>query len=194
MVQGISTGCKQPVTCMPFLRLAFLYIMHQSFVTTAPETLGMDIFMVTVIPKALPNSWQVNVKLLSLVRAWNQKPHRSTALQEQRLAQNMALKPRYVNAIPRSICSLCESSWSVPGHLSDTLKFSAGQNKNLLDRHKKTCLFISTFVFCEGCRTFVDRLKISDDSIKNERASMETPFSHYKSMGNFLDAQGQLTP
>ena len=32
-----------------------------------------------------------------------------------------------------------------------------------------------------------------DDSIKTERASMETPFSHYKSMGNFLDAQGQLT-
>ena len=32
-----------------------------------------------------------------------------------------------------------------------------------------------------------------DDSIKNERASMETPFSHYKYMGNFLDAQGQLT-
>ena len=33
-----------------------------------------------------------------------------------------------------------------------------------------------------------------DDSIKNEWASMETPFSHYKYMGNFLDAQGQLTP
>ena len=33
-----------------------------------------------------------------------------------------------------------------------------------------------------------------DDLIKNERASMETPFSHYKSKGNFLDAQGQLTP
>ena len=33
-----------------------------------------------------------------------------------------------------------------------------------------------------------------DDLIKNERASMETPFFHYKSMGNFLDAQGQLTP
>ena len=32
-----------------------------------------------------------------------------------------------------------------------------------------------------------------DDSIKNERANMETPFSHYKSMGNFLDTQGQLT-
>ena len=33
-----------------------------------------------------------------------------------------------------------------------------------------------------------------DNSIKNEQANMETPFSHYKSMGNFLDAQGQLTP
>ena len=28
----------------------------------------------------------------------------------------------------------------------------------------------------------------------DEWASMETPFSHYKSMGNFLDPQGQLTP
>ena len=34
----------------------------------------------------------------------------------------------------------------------------------------------------------------NDDSIKNEQGSMETPFSHYKSMANFLDAQGQLTP
>ena len=33
-----------------------------------------------------------------------------------------------------------------------------------------------------------------DDSIKSEWASMETPFSYYKSMGNFLAAQGQLTP
>ena len=33
-----------------------------------------------------------------------------------------------------------------------------------------------------------------DDSIKNERARKETPFFHYKSMGNVLDAQGQLTP
>ena len=32
-----------------------------------------------------------------------------------------------------------------------------------------------------------------DDLIKTERASMETPFSHYKSMGKFLDVQGQLT-
>ena len=33
-----------------------------------------------------------------------------------------------------------------------------------------------------------------DDPIKNEQASMETAFSHYKSMGIVLDAQGQLTP
>ena len=32
-----------------------------------------------------------------------------------------------------------------------------------------------------------------DDSIKNERASMETTFSHYKSMRDILDVQGQLT-
>ena len=30
----------------------------------------------------------------------------------------------------------------------------------------------------------------NDDLIKNEPASMETAFSNYKSMGNFLDAQG----
>ena len=33
-----------------------------------------------------------------------------------------------------------------------------------------------------------------DDSIKNERASMETAYSHYKYIGNALDAQGQVTP
>ena len=34
--------------------------------------------------------------------------------------------------------------------------------------------------------------KFDEDPIKNERASLETPFSHYKSE-KFLDAQGQLT-
>ena len=33
-----------------------------------------------------------------------------------------------------------------------------------------------------------------DDSIENDQASMETPFSHYKSMGDILNVQGQLTP
>ena len=46
-------------------------------------------------------------------------------------------------------------------------------------------------------RTFMPILVTSnfdDDLIKNERASMETALSNYKSMGNFLDIQGQLTP
>ena len=49
----------------------------------------------------------------------------------------------------------------------------------------------------ETDRTFMPVLVTSnfdDDSIENEPASMETPFSHYKYMENFLDAQGQLTP
>ena len=33
-----------------------------------------------------------------------------------------------------------------------------------------------------------------DDSIKNELASMETPFSHYKSMGSFFRRSRQLSP
>ena len=36
--------------------------------------------------------------------------------------------------------------------------------------------------------------KFDENTIKNERASLETPFSYYKSMENFLDAQGHPTP
>ena len=36
--------------------------------------------------------------------------------------------------------------------------------------------------------------KFDEDPTKTECASLETPFSHYKSMGNFLDAQGHLPP
>ena len=35
--------------------------------------------------------------------------------------------------------------------------------------------------------------KFDEDPIKNERANLETPFSHYRSMRNFSDAQGHLT-
>ena len=52
-------------------------------------------------------------------------------------------------------------------------------------------------VWFELNRAFMPVLVTSnfdDDSIKNEWASMVTAFSHYKSMGNILDAQGQLTP
>ena len=35
--------------------------------------------------------------------------------------------------------------------------------------------------------------KFDENLIKNECVSLEAPFSHYKSMGNLLDAQGHLT-
>ena len=37
---------------------------------------------------------------------------------------------------------------------------------------------------------FLVTSNFDDDSIKNEWASMETAFSHYKSMGIFLDLKG----
>ena len=41
----------------------------------------------------------------------------------------------------------------------------------------------------------LDTSNFDDDLIKNDQASMaQTAFSPYKSMGIFLDAQGQLTP
>ena len=64
-------------------------------------------------------------------------------------------------------------------------------SKNILMGHGKQRPEI------EHVRAFMTVLATSnfdEDSIKNEQARMETPFSHYKSMGNFLDAQGQLTP
>ena len=36
--------------------------------------------------------------------------------------------------------------------------------------------------------------KNKKDSIKNEADRMFTKFPHYKSMGIFLDAQGQISP
>ena len=36
--------------------------------------------------------------------------------------------------------------------------------------------------------------KFDKDPIKNECASLEKPFSHYKSMGNFLDTHEHLNP
>ena len=35
---------------------------------------------------------------------------------------------------------------------------------------------------------------LDDDSIKNEQASMETAFSHYKSIGYFFRHSSLLTP
>ena len=67
-------------------------------------------------------------------------------------------------------------------------------------RHLRACNFkVRSLIWPEIklIRAFMPALVTSnfnDDSIKNERASMETPFSNYKSMGNVSDAQGQLTP
>ena len=65
--------------------------MHQPFVTMATHYCR-DIFMVKALLK-------LNVKFPWLVWAWNQKPHRSTALRGPCWDQNMALKPRYFPAI-----------------------------------------------------------------------------------------------
>ena len=55
-------------------------------------------------------------------------------------------------------------------------------------------LFGPTFELDQAFMPVLVTSNFDDDSIKNERASMETPFSHYKSMGDFFYAQGQLTP
>ena len=41
-----------------------------------------------------------------------------------------------------------------------------------------------------ACMPVLVSSNFDDESIKNEQASMETLFSHYKSMGFFLDSQG----
>ena len=46
----------------------------------------------------------------------------------------------------------------------------------------------------QALMTVLANSNFDEDSIKIEQASMETPFSHYKSMEKFLDVQGQLTP
>ena len=60
-----------------------------------------------------------------------------------------------------------------------------GQNGGLIrPKIELDCAFIPVLVTSN----------FDDDSIRNERASMETPFSHCKSMENVLDVQGQLSP
>ena len=52
-------------------------------------------------------------------------------------------------------------------------------NRRMCPKSELVWAFIVVLVTCK----FVENM--IDDSIKNERASMETPFSHYKSMRNF---------
>ena len=51
------------------------------------------------------------------------------------------------------------------------------------------------FELCLDYMSVLVTSKFDEDPIKNERASLETPFSHYKFMGIFFkNAQGHLTP
>ena len=67
------------------------------------------IFMANVLPKAL----QINVKLLEPVWAWNEKPRRSAALRGQYWAKSMALKHRYVPAIPGPVGAVVTKDWCI---------------------------------------------------------------------------------
>ena len=104
---------------------------------------------------------------------------------------------------PKTLCSLSH-------HLNDAIRKIWSRLANWLQRYSSSNVWnfrhsrasnskMSSLIRpkIELNRVFMPVLVTSnfdDDSIKNERASMETPFSHYKSMGNLLDAQGQLTP
>ena len=90
---------------------------------------------------------------------------------------------------PKSnLCELLCLSW-----LPATLMMIRSKMNELAWRHHNFPIISLWEIFY---RAFMPVLVNSnfDDLIKNERASIGTAFSHYKSMGNFLDAQGQLTP
>ena len=103
---------------------------------------------------------------------------------------------------PKTLCSLS------PTPMMLRIKFDPDWPAGLRDIQVKKCeIFVTQGQVTpkmsglirpkiELDRTFMPVLVTSnfdDDSLKNERASMKTPFSHYKSIRNFLEAQGQLT-
>ena len=96
--------------------------------------------------------------------------------------------------VPRSICpkTLCSLS---PTSMMLHIKFDQDWLTGFRDiRNSRMSGLIRRKI--ELDQAFLPVLFTSnfdDDSIKNERASMETAFSHYKSMANYLDAQGQLS-
>ena len=49
------------------------------------------------------------------------------------------------------------------------------------------------FKFIQDFKPVLVTSKFDEDPIKNECASLETPFSHYTSIGNFSDTQGHLS-
>ena len=73
------------------------------------------------------------------------------------------------------------------------MKFSSRASSSKMSDSKMSCLIRPKIELNRAFMTVLVTSNFDDDLIKNERACMETPFSHYKSMGNFLDPQGQLT-
>ena len=60
---------------------------------------------------------------------------------------------------------------------------SAAKNRD--GPSKMSCLIRPKIELNRAFRPVLVTSNFPDDLIKNEQASMETPFSHYKSMGNF---------
>ena len=92
------------------------------------------------------------------------------------------------------------------------IKFVQDWPTGLRDIHVWKCKYIRNFLGAQGhvnskvtnpirpefelVKDFMPVLvtsRFDEDPIKNECATVQTPFSHYKSMGIFLDAQGHLT-
>ena len=110
---------------------------------------------------------------------------------------NQSFDPIY----PKTLCNL--SPISVMLHIkfkisqlaSEIFKFKSVKLHNSRASNSKLSGLIPPKIeLAQAFMPVVVTNNFDDDSIENERAIMETPFSHYKSMGNFLDAQGQLTP
>ena len=67
-------------------------------------------------------------------------------------------------------------------------RHTRASNSKMSGRIRPKIELIKAFMLVQVISNF------DDDSIKNEWARTETAFSHCKSIGNVLDAQGQLTP
>ena len=100
---------------------------------------------------------------------------------------------------PKTLCSLSPIPMML--HIKFDQYWSTGfrdiQVQNCHSRASNSKMSGLIWPKIELDQAFMPVLVISnfdDDLIKNKRASKATAFSHYKSMGNVLDAQGQLTP
>ena len=73
---------------------------------------------------------------------------------------------------------------------SEIFKFESVKFSSLKGKFKMSDLIRPKIEPDQAFMPFRITSNFPDDLIKNERSSMETLFSHYKSTRNFLDAQG----